>query len=95
MIIMASSKRDYCRCYVEPILTYRCESWTLSNKNSTLLETTKIWFYRRMIRISWTEKTTNHVFLLTKADVNGSLSSEHIRKKQATFYGHGMRREKL
>ncbi|GFR73502.1 UDP-glucuronosyltransferase 2A1-like [Elysia marginata] len=43
------------------------------------LEATEMWFLRRMLRISWTEKKSN----------------ETIRKRQATFLGHVMRREKL
>ncbi|GFR61012.1 endonuclease-reverse transcriptase [Elysia marginata] len=46
-----------------------------------------------MLRISWTEKKSNETVLI-EANSRGSLIKT-IRKRQATFLGHVMRREKL
>ena len=46
-----------------------------------------------MLRISWTTKKSNATEL-READTTRSLINR-IRKRQATFFGHVMRREKL
>ncbi|GFO35520.1 hypothetical protein PoB_006202500 [Plakobranchus ocellatus] len=52
-----------------------------------------MWFHRRMRRIPWTTKKTNER-VLNEANKRRSLVRT-IRKRQATFLGHVMRREKL
>ena len=52
-----------------------------------------MWFLRRMLRIPWTEKKTNEA-VLEEAETT-RLLIKNIRKRQATFFGHVMRREKL
>ncbi|GFS12970.1 hypothetical protein ElyMa_001385600 [Elysia marginata] len=52
-----------------------------------------MWFLRRMLRISYTEKKSNEPVLI-EANSRRSLIKT-IRKRQATFLGHVMRREKL
>ena len=81
------------QCYIEPILTYGCESWTVNKQARKSLEATEMWFYRRMMRISWTEKRTNED-ILKEANMSRALMKS-IRKKQSSFFGHIMRREKM
>ncbi|GFO02931.1 endonuclease-reverse transcriptase [Plakobranchus ocellatus] len=57
------------------------------------LEATEMWFLRRMLRIPWTAKKTNER-VLKEANKRRSLVRT-IRKRQATFLGHVMRRGKL
>ncbi|GFO33887.1 eukaryotic translation initiation factor 3 subunit f [Plakobranchus ocellatus] len=52
-----------------------------------------MWFLRRMLRIPWTAKKTNER-VLNEANKRRSLVRT-IRKRQATFLGHVMRRGKL
>ena len=52
-----------------------------------------MWFRRRILRIPWTAKKTNEM-VLKEAETNRSLMQK-IRKQQATFFGHVMRREGL
>ena len=49
-----------------------------------------MWFLQRMLKISWTVKET----VLQVADTTRSLINK-IHNRQATFFGHVMRREKL
>ena len=44
--------------YIEPILMYGCEAWTILKQFQKELGATEniIWFLRRKLRISWTEK---------------------------------------
>ncbi|GFO11604.1 hypothetical protein PoB_003810900 [Plakobranchus ocellatus] len=71
---------------------YGCEAWTISKQIQNKLEATEMWFLRRMLRIPWTAKKTNEV--LNEANKRRSLVRT-IRKRQANFLGHVMKRGKL
>ena len=47
------------QCYIEPILLYGCESWSMTKQTLTSIEAMEMWFLRRMLRVSWTEERTN------------------------------------
>ncbi|GFO26694.1 LOW QUALITY PROTEIN: endonuclease-reverse transcriptase [Plakobranchus ocellatus] len=97
--ISIRTRRRALECYIEPILMYGCEAWTISKhwtiskQTQKKLEATEMWFLRRMLRISWTAKKTNDT-VLEEAHTTRLLISK-IRKRQATFFNHVMRREKL
>ena len=40
-------------------LLYGAESWTLKKSDETVLQSLEIWVWRRVFRISWTERKTN------------------------------------
>ena len=50
-----------------------------------------MWFLRRMLKISWTEKISNER-VLTMANVKRQLL-QTIKKRKMTFLGHVMRRK--
>ncbi|GFO34573.1 endonuclease-reverse transcriptase [Plakobranchus ocellatus] len=91
-ISIKTRKRAF-QCYIEPDLMYGCEAWTISKQIQDKLETTEIWSLRRMLRIPWTAKKTNER-VLNEANKRRSLVRT-IRKRQATFLGHVIRRGKL
>ncbi|GFO26776.1 UDP-glucuronosyltransferase 2a1-like [Plakobranchus ocellatus] len=80
------------KCYIELVLMYGCEAWTISKQIQNKLEATEIWFLRRMLRIPWTAKKTNERVL---NEANKRSLVRTIRKRQATFLDHVMRRGKL
>ncbi|CAI6350836.1 unnamed protein product [Macrosiphum euphorbiae] len=47
------------RCYVFSTLLYGAKTWTLTKATSNKLDAFELWLYRRILRISWTEKITN------------------------------------
>ncbi|GFR75777.1 endonuclease-reverse transcriptase [Elysia marginata] len=51
-----------------------------------------MWFLRRMMRIPWTAKKTNDT-VLSETKTSRALINK-IRKRQATVFGHIMRRER-
>ena len=53
------------------------------------LEAAEMWFIRRMLRISWTEKRTNE-YVLAKANRIRTLITT-LRKRQMKFVGHIVR----
>ncbi|GFO47644.1 RNA-directed DNA polymerase from mobile element jockey [Plakobranchus ocellatus] len=91
--ISIETRKSALQCYIEPVLMYGCEAWTISKQIQNKLEATEMWFLRRMLRIPWTAKKTNER-VLNEANKRRSLVRT-IRKRQATFLGHVMRRGKL
>ena len=47
------------RCYILPVLLYGVEAWTMTEALMRRLDSFKMWIYRRILRISWIEHTTN------------------------------------
>ncbi|GFO22434.1 UDP-glucuronosyltransferase 2a1-like [Plakobranchus ocellatus] len=92
--ISIETRKRALQCYIEPVLMYGCEAWTISKQIQNKLEATVMWFLRRMLRIPWTAKKTNER-VLNEANKRRSLVRTIIRKRQATFLGHVMRRGKL
>ena len=78
------------QCYIEPVLTYGCESWTVDKDTERRLEAVEIWFLRRMLRIPWTEKRRNVDIMEEIGYRRRLLRKINIRK--AKFFGHVMRR---
>ncbi|GFR93791.1 retrovirus-related Pol polyprotein LINE-1 [Elysia marginata] len=72
---------------------YGSEAWTITNKFKVKLEAIEIWFLRRMLKIPWTAKKKNERVLQEELSKRSVLHK--IRKRQATFFGHIMRQEKL
>ncbi|GFO49455.1 phospholipase a2 [Plakobranchus ocellatus] len=92
-IISIEMRKRAIQCYIEPVLMYGCEAWTISKQIQNKPEATELWFLRRMLRIPWTAKKTNER-VLNEANKRRSLVRT-IRKRQATFLGHVMKRGKL
>ena len=80
-------------CYIEPILMYGYEAWTISKQAQKKLEAVEMWFLRRMMKISWMAKKSNDT-VLKEAHASRALVNR-FRTRQTTFFGHVMRREKL
>ncbi|GFO08505.1 RNA-directed DNA polymerase from mobile element jockey [Plakobranchus ocellatus] len=91
--ISIETRKRALQCYIEPVLMYGCEAWTISKQIQNKLEATEMWFLRRMLRIPWTAKKTNER-VLNEVNKRRSLVRT-IRKRQATFLGHVMGRGKL
>ena len=51
------------QCYVWPTLFYGAEAWTITKSLSPSLDAFEMWVYRRVLKISWTEKIANEEVL--------------------------------
>ena len=71
------------QCYIEPILLYGCEAWSMTKQTSTSIEAMEMWFLRRMLRVSWTEKRTNLEILNTASSTRKLMNN--IKRRQAEF----------
>ena len=91
--ISFSTKLKVLKTYVWSILLYGCETWTITAETKKNLEAAEMWFYRRMLRISWKEKRTNES-ILEETNQERSLIKT-IRKRQLKFLGHICRHKGL
>ncbi|XP_069972232.1 uncharacterized protein [Penaeus vannamei] len=79
-------------CYVNSVLLYGSECWTISAQMEKRLEATEMWFFRRMLRISWTDHVTNQEILQRVGRKKTLMMT--LRRRQLEFLGHAMRKEK-
>ena len=61
--ISLDSKKRVLQTLVFPIASYGAECWVLKASDKKRLESFEMWCYRRVLRISWTEKITNEEVL--------------------------------
>ena len=57
--ITFNTRKRILQCYVWSTLLYGAETWTITKVMKTRIEAFELWAYRRMLKISWTEKVTN------------------------------------
>ena len=79
----------FLKCFVWSTLTYGSETWTISEVMKKRLEAMEMWCYRKMLRISWTERITNEEVLRRAGTKRTLLNS--IRARQLSCLGHDLR----
>ena len=85
-------KMKLVKALIWPVITYGAEGWTLKKDDERRLEAAEMWCYRRMLRISWTEKRANKS-LLDELQTRHELFA-HIIKRKMAFFGHACRNNK-
>ena len=69
---------------VFPVITYRCESWTVK------IDAFELWCWRRLLRVPWTARRSNQSIL---KEINPGISLEGMRLKlKLQYFGHLMQR---
>jgi len=48
---------------VFPVVTYRCESWTIKKAEYWKIDAFKLWCWRRLLRVHWTARRSNQPIL--------------------------------
>ena len=48
---------------VFPLVMYRCESWTIKKAECQRTDAFKLWCWRRLLRVPWTERRSNQSIL--------------------------------
>ena len=74
------------KAMVFPVIMYRCESWTVKKAEFQRIDTFKLWWWRRLLRVPWTERLSNRSIL--KA-INPEYSLEGLMLK-LQYAGHLM-----
>ena len=44
---------------VFPVVTYRCESWTMKKAEHRRIDAFELWYWRRLLRVPWTARRLN------------------------------------
>ena len=66
-------KVRFLRATAFPIAIYGCESWAMTSGDKKRVDAFEMWCYRRLLRVSWTERKTNK-WVLEKIGSVASLS---------------------
>ena len=71
-----------------PVVTYGCERWTIKKVEYQRIDAFKMWFWRRLLRVPWTERRSNQSIL---KEINSEYSLEELMLKLKLQYsGHLM-----
>ena len=69
---------------------YGCESWTIKQAEHQRIDAFKLWYWRRLLRVSWTARRSNQSIL---KGINPEYSLEGLMLKlKLQYFGHLMRR---
>ena len=82
-------KTKLVKTLVFPIITYASETWTTTLETQRNIQACELWCWRRMLRISWTDRISNATILQTVGNpipLNGL-----ILKQKLSYFGHIMR----
>ena len=75
---------------VLPVIIYECESWTVKNAEHWRIDTSELWCWRRLLRVPWTARRSNHSIL---KEINPEYSLEGLMLKlKCQYFCHLMRR---
>jgi len=57
-------RKKLIKCYIWSMTLYGAETWTLRAADQKYLESFEMWSWRRMKKISWTDRVRNEEVLL-------------------------------
>ena len=58
-----------------PVVMYSCESWTIKKAEGERINAFKLWYWRRLLRVSWTAWRSNQSIL---KEINPEYSLEGL-----------------
>ena len=61
--ITLRTKVHLVKAMVFPVVMYGCESWSMKKAEHQRIEDIELWSWRRLLRVSWTAKTSNQSIL--------------------------------
>ena len=92
--ISLKTRKRIMKCYVWSTLLYGCETWTLSANTMKRITAFEMWSYRRMLKISWTDKITNETVLQMIKNKSTQLENM-IKCRKLRYFGHLTRRNNI
>ena len=81
---------DVClvKAMVFPVVTYRCESWTIKKAECWRIDAFELWCWRRLLRVPWTARSSNQSIL---KEISPGCSLEGVMVKlKLQYFGHLM-----
>ena len=61
--ITLPTKVHLVKAMVFPVVTYRCEGWTVKKAEHRRIDAFELWCWRRLLRVSWTARWSNQSIL--------------------------------
>ena len=61
--ITLPTKVHLVKAMVFPVVIYGCESWTIRKAEHRRIDAFELWYWRRLLRVSWTAMTSNQSIL--------------------------------
>jgi len=87
--VKKATKIKIAEAIIFPTVTYRSKSWTVRKRERKKIDAFELWTWRKILRVSWTEKRTN-LSVLEDVKPKRSLEATILRLKLRNF-GHVMR----
>ena len=73
---------------VFPVVTYRCESWTIKKAEHRRIDDFELWCWRRLLRVPWTARRSNQSIL---KEISPEYPLEGLMLKvKLQYFGHLM-----
>ena len=91
--ICLNTKKRIIKCYVWSTLLYGCETWTVTQTHINKLQAFEMWLYRKLKRISWTDKVTNEE-VLRRVNAKRQVIPT-IKMRKTAYFGHMIRRDDI
>jgi hypothetical protein len=91
--VVLNLRKKLVKCYIWSMALYGAENWTLRAAEQKYLGSFEMWCWRRMEKISWTDRVKNEEVLLRVNEQRNML--HEIRKRKANWIGHILRRNCL
>ena len=57
--ITLPTKVHVVKAMVFPVVTYRCESWTIKKAECPRIDVFELWCWKRLLRVPWTARRSN------------------------------------
>ena len=76
------------KAMVFPVVMYRCKSWTIKKAEGQRIDASKLWCWRRLLRVPWTARRSNQSIL---KEISPECSLEGLMLKlKLQYFGHLM-----
>ena len=75
---------------VFPVVEYGCESWTIKKAECRRMDAFELWFWRKLLRVSWTSRRSN-LSILKEISPEYSLEGQMLKLK-LQYFGHLIQR---
>ena len=89
--ITLPTKVHLVKAMVFPVVMCGCESWTIKNAECQRINTFELWYWRRLLRIPWTARSSNQSILKEINPEYYSLEGLMLKLK-LQYFGHVMGR---
>ena len=77
------------KAMVFPVVTYRCESWTIKKAECRRIDAFELWCWRRLLRVPWTAGVNESIL----KEINPEYTLEGLMLKlKLQYFGHLMQR---